>query len=132
MSQNGFLDRAAELEELAAIHRHIANMADQHGLPFEIMEVGRIWDSRVEIDVAALDKRSRSVLLGECRWRSRKMGITELERLLEKASRLTKVRDFKQHLVLFSRAGFTAALRKRAEHKGVLLVEGELVSPPPP
>jgi len=113
-------------EELC--RRYIARVGDQHGLPFEIMEVGRIWDRRVEIDVAALDMRSRSVLLGECRWRSRKMGISELERLEQKTSQLTKVRDFEHHLMLFSRAGFTVALRKRAAEKNVLLVEGELVA----
>jgi AAA+ ATPase superfamily predicted ATPase len=107
--------------------RHVVSLADAHELPFDAMEVGRIWDRRVEIDVAALDKRSKSVLLGECKWGRRKLAVSDLERLLRKAGRLTKVTDYQKHYIMFSRAGFTADLKKHALEKGVILVQGPLI-----
>lgn len=113
-------------EELC--RRHVAFLADHNELPFEAMEVGRIWDRRVEIDVAALDRRSQSVLLGECRWRGHKLGVIDLERLQKKAEQLTKVRGFQRHLALFSRSGFTADLQRRAREEDVLLVKGTMIA----
>jgi hypothetical protein len=34
-------------------------------LPFQPHYAGRIWNRRAEIDIAALDDKSKSVLLGE-------------------------------------------------------------------
>jgi hypothetical protein len=116
-------------EELC--RRHVAALADGHELPFEVTEVGRLWDRQVEIDVAALDRRSRSLLLGECRWTSRKMSVADLDRLQHKAQRLRKARDYRKNLALFSRAGFTKGLAKRAAQEDVLLFAGPLLDPEP-
>ncbi|HVV86579.1 MAG TPA: ATP-binding protein [Kofleriaceae bacterium] len=104
--------------------RHIAGLADRQELPFELLEVGRLWDGRTEIDVAALDRRSRSALVGECRWRGARMSEAVLDELHRKAAALPALRGFHVHHALFSRAGFTAGLEQRAKREGVLLVEG--------
>lgn len=113
-------------EELC--RRHVAYLADRHELPLDAVEVGRIWDRHTEIDVAALDRRSRSVLLGECRWSRRKVGLPELARLQDKAGRLTRLPGYRVHLALFSRSGFTAALRRRAEELDVWLAAGPMLA----
>jgi hypothetical protein len=104
--------------------RHVARLADRNELPFEALQVGRLWDRGIEIDVAALDARGRVALVGECRWRRRRMGVEDLESLVARASRAKKLGALRRHYALFSRAGFTTALERRAARDGVLLVRG--------
>ena len=79
------------------------------------------------MDVFAIDRKSQSVLLGECRWQSRKMGIEVLTELKEKATAFPRLKAFKKHYALFSKAGFTAELQRTAQAEGVLLFEGALL-----
>lgn len=109
-------------EELC--RRHVAALADKGELPCEVLDVGRLWDGRVEIDVAGIDRKARSALVGECRWRGRRMGEEVLDGLRARAEALRSLRGYRLHLALFSRAGFTAPLARRARKEGVLLVEG--------
>lgn len=60
------------------------------------------------------------ILLGECRWRSRPLGVETLTELQQKAARVPGERH--PIFALFSRAGFTDALRTAADAQGVLLV----------
>ncbi len=104
--------------------RHVAALSDRGKLPFDALDVGRIWDRRVEIDIAAIDRRSRTALLGECRWRRGKVGVDVLDDLKSRAMGLRKLAEYKLHYMLFSRAGFTAALEERAKRERVRLVRG--------
>lgn len=109
-------------EELC--RRHIAALADRHELPFELLDVGRLWDRRTEIDVAGIDRKAKSALVGECRWRGTRVSEQVLDDLRARAEALPALRGSKVHYALFSRAGFTSALEKRARKDGVLLVDG--------
>lgn len=104
--------------------RHVAQLADRRELPLDVLDVGRLWDGRVEIDVAAIDRRSRSALLGECRFRGRPMPVEALDGLRAKAEGIRALAGYKLRYALFSRSGFTAALAQRAKREAVLLVEG--------
>lgn len=134
--EEGRVDRLAELiaggfssfvgrtgyEELC--RKHVAALADRGELSFEALEVGRIWDKRIEIDVVALDRRSKNALIGECRWRAGAMGEDTLEDLKARGQGLQKLQRMKLHYALFSRSGFTRALVKRAAAEKIMLVEG--------
>jgi AAA+ ATPase superfamily predicted ATPase len=109
-------------EELA--RRAIADAADRKELPLEPLYVGRAWDRQVEIDVVAISRKERAVLLGECKWHSTKMGPEDLADLRERAERLKRLQGFKKHYALFSRAGFTKPLERQALQDGVLLFDG--------
>ncbi|MEZ4310881.1 MAG: ATP-binding protein [Polyangiaceae bacterium] len=104
--------------------RHVAALSDSGKLPITAPDVGRIWDRRVEIDVVALDRKSKAAVLGECRWRRDKVGPDVLDDLVSRARALRKLRGYKLHYMLFSRSGFTAALQERAKRERVRLVEG--------
>jgi hypothetical protein len=75
------------------------------------------WDAQAQVDVAALDEEY--LLLGECRWRSRPIGVETLVELKRKGDRVSGAR--RQVLAIFSRAGFTEPLLVEARSQGVLL-----------
>jgi uncharacterized protein len=81
------------------------------GLP--VRELGRIWAGDYDLDLAGslLDGSS---LYGECKWWIDLVGEKVLERLLE-TSNQTKygTRDECTQYLLFSRSGFSTALKPR-------------------
>ncbi len=109
-------------EELA--RRRITVLGDTNQLSFIPERVGRIWTRSVEIDVAAVEKRSRNALLAECKWTSRKTDESTLNSLIERGNQLPKLKDYAIRYALFSKAGFTRKLQQRAKSKGILLFAG--------
>ena len=101
--------------------REIAVRGDRGELPFVPHYVGRIWNKKAEIDIAAIDNKSHSVLLGECKWTERPVGEEVLIELSAKTKHLPNLHTYKIHFALFSKSGFTAALNKKAAKDGVLL-----------
>ena len=109
-------------EELA--RRQIVELGDNHQLPFVPERVGRFWTRKTEIDIAAINRPQRCVLLGECKWTNRKMTPAVLDELKAKAEGLAKISSYKKHYALFSKAGFTRRLIEQAGRDGVLLFSG--------
>lgn len=87
------------------------------------LEVGSWWSRKhdVEVDVVTLDKKGYA-LLGSCKWWTSKVGENVLDDLHE-AKTVLGPKAAQAKLALFSRAGFTEALRGRAEREDVVLVE---------
>jgi uncharacterized protein len=112
VARNGF-------EEIC--RREIAIRGDGGSLPFQPQYVGRIWNRHAEIDVAAIDDKSRSVLLGECKWTERPIGEELLNELINKAALLPSISSFKKHFALFSKSGFTSSLIRKAAKEGCFL-----------
>lgn len=109
-------------EELA--RRLLVTLGDGNGLPFVPDTVGRIWNRKIEIDVAAVNRRLKSVILGECKWTSQKMNEKDLDSLMDRSRSLARIKSFKTGYALFSRSGFTESLVKRATREHVMLFEG--------
>lgn len=88
-----------------------------------------------EIDVVGL-RRGHATVLGECRWRAKKMGastVGEIEAFKLPALRQGGVRVAEDlQLLLFSRAGFTDGLHRLAQQRGdIRLVTVEDLTRPP-
>ena len=90
--------------------------------------VGRWWNRQGEIDVAATgaaDGRP-ALLLGECKWSSRPVGVNLLEDLKRKGESVAAGQEGARiGYALFARSGFTPALRRQAADEGVWLVSAE-------
>jgi hypothetical protein len=112
VARNGF-------EEIC--RRKIAVRGDRGDLPFHPQYVGRLWNRRAEIDIAAVDSKSRCALLGECKWMDRPIGEDILSELRGKAQLFPNLTSYKLHFALFSKSGFTSSLLKQAAKEGVLL-----------
>lgn len=110
-------------------------------LPFEPRIVGKHWRSSnkehdgVEIDVIAIDRTTKHLLLGECKWtedvihlpvlrdlceRKTIAALEDLRRTLPNEADLSK---WQVHHVLFGRAGFTLAVRAEMHRRGVIDVD---------
>ncbi len=120
-SHDAFVGKTG-FEELA--RRFITRLGDGRKLSFLPDYIGRIWNKRAEIDIAAIDHKSQNILLGECKWSRKKMTPADLDKLIRTSERLTKIKNFKKHYALFSKSGFTAALTREAVNNQVMLFEG--------
>ena len=88
------------------------------GGPWE--RVGRWWSGETEIDVAALDRRRSVLLLGECKWSTRRVEARVLDDLREKGGHVGG-RWRQMRFALFSRAGFTPGCIRQAGEGALLL-----------
>jgi AAA+ ATPase superfamily predicted ATPase len=91
----------------------------------DALEVGSWWSRRsdVEVDVVTITKKGYAVL-GSCKWSTHPVGGSVLDDLHDARAALGRGAADAQ-LVLFARAGFTDAVRTRAEAERVLLVEAK-------
>ncbi len=81
--------------------------------PFYFSKLGRFWDSKDEIDIAALDPEGKNLILGECKYWQEPVGLSVLRNLEEKEKSVPWERDHrKTWYVLFSASGFTEELQK--------------------
>lgn len=91
--------------------------------PFNFTKLGRYWDSKEEIDIAALDPDGKNLILGECKYWAEPVGISVLRSLEAKANSVSWNRDDRKvWYVLFSASGFSENLMKEAEFRADLLL----------
>lgn len=90
----------------------------KEGLPILYTAMGRWWGTdpatrrEVEIDLVAQD--GHDYLIGECKWRNEKLDLPVLNELKRKADIFSKNRG-QTYYILFSKSGFTEAVREAAE-----------------
>ena len=94
--------------------------------PFYFSKLGRYWDSKEEIDIAAIDPDGKNLILGECKYWQEPVGVSVLRSLEAKAEMVAWEKGKRKiWLVLFSVNGFTEELRAVAETRTDLqLCEG--------
>jgi AAA+ ATPase superfamily predicted ATPase len=100
--------------------------ADQ--LAFIPDEVGSHWNSRVQVDVVALNWKTHDILLGECKWGTNRIDRKIARELIERKTPLV-LRDlpdqgegWRVHYALFSLTGFTpAAVTEMQQVQGTLV-----------
>ena len=91
--------------------------------PFHFSKLGRWWDSRNEIDIAAIDPDGSNLILGECKFWQEPVGSNILYALEQKAAAVEWRKD-RRHtwLILFSAAGFTEELKEIAKSRSDLIL----------
>ena len=95
---------------------------------FGCVRVGRQWGKNYEIDVAGVNLRNELVVVGECKWSRRKVGMSVLKNLKKKITdnNLPVAPDCRY--LLFSKSGFSAELLKIAQNNSRLLLIDALFS----
>ncbi len=110
------------------IRNSLYQFALTNKLDFMPIEIGKWWGNiyingkwcESEIDVVGVNKTN--VILGECKYRNKKIGLKELEQLKYKSSFILKENQ-KAIYLLASASGFTDELLQLKEND-VLLIEG--------
>ena len=86
-------------------------------LPFRYSKIGRWWGkttkkTETEIDIMAVNNTSKNYIIGECKFKNKQMGISDLDDLRAK---YTPSGDVTIYYYLFSKTGFTKELLELRE-----------------
>lgn len=94
--------------------------------PFYFAKLGRWWDAKDEIDIAALDPEGKNLILGECKYWTEPVGASVLKGLEAKSDSVAWEREKrKTWYVLFSASGFTEELKALSRcRQDLMLCEG--------
>ncbi len=118
-------------EQLA--QQWVVRQAQLGSLPFSPEAVGAHWSKRVQVDVVALNRESRDILLGECKWGADKVSRQIVRDLIERKGPRTQ-NDLPHegagwtiHYALFSRMGFTEAAVAEMRARNGLLVDLQML-----
>ena len=92
---------------------------------FNFTKLGRYWDAKTEIDIAALDLEGKNLILGECKYWQEPVGVNVLRDLEAKTDSVAwEKNDRKVWYVLFSASGFSEELTTlAASRQDVLLCD---------
>ena len=107
----------------------VATASQSGQLPFAVQQVGSHWSRNVQVDVVGVNRHTKTILLGECKWGADRVPREVVTELIENKSpkMLALLPDegppWTMHYALFSRAGFTPAARTLAEEHEAILVD---------
>ena len=106
-----------------AARAHVARLARASEIDFLPERIGSWWGREGEVDVVAVSDADGALLLGECKWSAKPVGVDVLDDLQRKAHLIDpKGRWPAVSYALFAKAGFTPAVVTRAAVEGVRLV----------
>ncbi len=99
-------------------------------LPFMFNAIGRWWGSnpetRMQEEIDILAEYEDNAIFGECKWKNQPVGLTTLSDLIRKSMIFSQYKH--KTYVLFSKAGFTKELIKKAQEMGnVRLIPADML-----
>ena len=123
------LDQFAAVAFEEAAREFIATRAQAGKLSFLPEKIGSWWSRAGELDVLAISPLERTALVGECKWSINPVGINILEDLKHRAARMAQENGIEHiYYALFSRRGFTEALKEQADRDEIgLFIVDDLV-----
>lgn len=84
--------------------------------PVPVENVGSEWTRNFVVDVVGMDKKARTLVLGDCFWREEPVGIESIQELVRKTgSALPDNEGWDVTYVIFSANGWTAEAEAKAE-----------------
>lgn len=104
--------------------------AEMEMLTFLPESIGSYWSKQAQVDVMAINWRTKDVLLGECKWGQQAVGREVVQTLIDKTGKvLPKQVKWRVHYAFFARSGFTsAALTLAQEHRAQLVTLAQIES----
>ena len=91
---------------------------------FRFERVGRWWDREKEIDVVALNLKTKEALFGEVKWSEKLVGVNVFEELKKKTDFVQWQNEKRrEYYILFSKSGFTPDMIQMARKEKVYLVQ---------
>jgi AAA+ ATPase superfamily predicted ATPase len=101
----------------------VSIVAEMDAFPFLPERVGSFWSRQAQVDVLAINWRTKEILLGECKWGQKPVGREVIQALINKTDKvLPGSASWQVHYAFFTRQGFTEAARALAAEHSSLLV----------
>ncbi len=91
-------------------------------LGFVINRIGSYWDAHNEIDIVAVDKENKILLIGECKYMKKSMSDSIFFNLIKKAEGIKGYEDYVKAYVLFSMNGFDDRLVELEKERNDLIL----------
>ncbi len=97
--------------------------AEMGELPFLLERVGSFWSKQAQVDVLAINWRTKDILLGECKWGDQAVDRAIIRALLDKTNKVLPGQiAWRTHYIFFARHSFTPAAQALAQEHGAQLV----------
>ncbi|MEA3424094.1 MAG: ATP-binding protein [Bacillota bacterium] len=81
--------------------------ATTEGIGFEILKIGKWWNSDTEIDIVAINDDTKDIIFGECKYTNTKVGVELYYNLIGKSKKVNwNVENRRVKYVIFSKSGF--------------------------
>lgn len=95
-------------------------------MPIQPEQVGSVWNAQAQVDVAGINSRGKTLVLGECKWTLSAVDRKVMAELVEeKASQVVPEQGkWKIHFLGFSRSGWTSGARSFAREINQKPVQG--------
>jgi len=101
-------------------------VVDNEGLFFPMLRVGRWWDNNEEVDLVALNEEENKILFSEVKWSNKQVGTNVYDNLKRKARIVEWGKPGRiEFFALFSKSGFTSAMKTIAVKEKVILFKGD-------
>jgi uncharacterized protein len=90
-------------------------------LPLMADQVGSAWSQADQVDVVAINSRTKSLILGECKWQTQSVGREVLRALVGKTAEIVpRQGKWRVYYLGFARTGWTEAAQAFAANAGSL------------
>ena len=96
---------------------------------FSFERIGRWWKKGEEIDIVGVNKKTKEIIFGECKWSDSPVDKSVFYDLKRKSMEVEwNNKERKEYFILFSKSGFTKEMINLAKKEKIFLVkEGSLV-----
>jgi AAA+ ATPase superfamily predicted ATPase len=117
---------AYTFEELCREWIHIKVDLDE--FPFLPERVGSFWSRQAQVDVVAVNWRTKDILLGECKWGRQSQGRRVVDTLINKTAKVVpKEGDWTVRYAYFTRNPLTTPAQERANEVGALQISPDSI-----
>lgn len=118
--KNNFIDNHVSFVYEDICRAQLVNESGKLG--FIISKIGSYWDSKVEIDVVAIDNDNKKLIIGECKYLNNPMKDSVFYNLVEKADRIKSYDGYEKVYVLFSLNGFEDRITNLSKERNDLIL----------
>jgi len=91
---------------------------------FSFERVGRWWKKEEEIDIVGINKKTKEIIFGECKWSDNPVDKSVFYNLKRKSVEVKWDNEQrKEYFIIFSKSGFTKEMIDLAKEENIFLVE---------
>ncbi len=87
-----------------------------------VSKIGSYWDSKVEIDVVAIDNENKKLILGECKYNNKPMNDSVFYNLIQKSHSIKGYDEYEKVYILFSINNFDDRVKKLSKERSDLIL----------